>query len=304
MRHAVFTDTTNFLVIDRGDIIEIGGKQYQVIGNEREGRFGMEDPKFWVKRALDLETGEKKIIKLSFLESFDRTLAGVKIRCFRNPDKEGEILKLVKDHPHFMHGNSLRDTKNNNIRILDIVTGTDFYTYIESLDMDYHAYFHQLLPGIMKNIIKAFEAIRFLHINKLKHGDIRNDHLIIEQNTGNYVWIDFDYDYDTEENPWGLDLFGLGNILAYAVGKGFHDFYMIKREKACYGDLINFLEPEDFSIIHQWRLFNLKKVYPYIPITLNDILMHFSRGAEVFYETVEEIMEDLNICLYSFFETV
>lgn len=302
MNRTVFKDTSNFLLIDHGDVIEVGRKQYQVMGNAREGRFGMESPKFWVKRVIDQETGEAKIMKLSFLESFDRILAGVKIRCFRNPDKEGEILNLVKAHPNFMHGESLRDEKNNNIRILDIVHGTDFFTYIESLVGDYDAYFHQLLPGIIQNIVRAFEAISFLHDHHFKHGDIRNDHIIVEQETGNYVWIDFDYDYVTDQNPWGLDLFGLGNILVYAVGKGFHDFHQIKEKKDIYGDLIYHLEPEDFSIIHQWRLFNLKKLYPRIPGELNNVLMHFARQAEVFYESAGELIEDVNRCLYSFFE--
>ena len=42
-------------------------------------------------------------------------------------------------------------------------------------------------------------------------------------------------------------------------------------------------------------------MYPDIPSTLNDILMHFSRGANVYYEFVEEIIEDLNRCLYAVF---
>ena len=37
---------------------------------------------------------------------------------------------------------------------------------------------------------------------------------------------------------------------------------------------------------------NLRKLYPFIPVTLNSILMHFSTGAGVYYEAVEEIIED------------
>lgn len=298
---SVYTDTSDFFSIDQGDIIEIGRKRYKVTGHAREGRFGMDDPKFWVKRVIDLETGDKKIMKLSFLESFDRTLAGIKIKSFRNPDKEGAILRIVGGHPSFMQGESFRDIKNNSVRVLDIVHGPDFFSYMDSLDMSYAAYYQKLLPGILQKIVKAFEAIRFLHVHDFKHGDIRNDHIIIERDTGNYVWIDFDYDYDTSENPWGLDIFGLGNILLYAVGKGFHDLHLIKREKNFYGDLFQQLLPEDFSIIHKWRLINLRKLYPQIPVPLNNILMHFSYGAEVFYESVEEMIEDVNRCLYSFF---
>jgi len=35
-------------------------------------------------------------------------------------------------------------------------------------------------------------------------------------------------------------------------------------------------------------------MYPYIPNALNDILMHFSRSANVYYDFVEEIIQDLN----------
>ena len=122
MEERIVTDTTNFISIDYGDVILIDQKRYKVTGHEREGRFGMEDdPKFWVKKAVDLETGQKKIVKLSFFESFETSLGGIKITRFRNPDKEGNVLNLVKNHPYFMHGTVHRDSKGNNIRVLDIV---------------------------------------------------------------------------------------------------------------------------------------------------------------------------------------
>jgi hypothetical protein len=295
-------DTTDFYSIDYGDVVLVGGKRYTITGHEQERRFGIESPKFWVKRAVDLDTGKKKILKLSFLESFTITLGGVKIRCFRDPDKEEKILGLVKDHPHFMQGTAYRDTKGNNIRVLDIVRGQNFFVYIDSLTMGHETYFHQALPGILKKLVQAFEAIRFLHIHGHKHGDIRNDHVIIERDTGNYVWIDFDYDYEAGENPFGLDIFGLGNTLIYAIGKGFHTLHMIQNEPFIYKDLKDTLEPGDFSILDQWRFINLRKLYPYIPATLNDILMHFSRRADVYYELVEEVIEDLNRCIHAVFE--
>jgi hypothetical protein len=295
-------DTTDFYSIDYGDVVLVGGKRYTITGHEQERRFGIESPKFWVKRAVDLDTGKKKILKLSFLESFTITLGGVKIRCFRDPDKEEKILGLVKDHPHFMQGTAYRDTKGNNIRVLDIVRGQNFFVYIDSLTMGHESYFHQVLPGILKKLVQAFEAIRFLHIHGHKHGDIRNDHVIIERDTGNYVWIDFDYDYEAGENPFGLDIFGLGNTLIYAIGKGFHTLHMIQNEPFIYKDLKDTLEPGDFSILDQWRFINLRKLYPYIPATLNDILMHFSRRADVYYELVEEVIEDLNRCIHAVFE--
>ena len=238
----IVTDTSDFFTIDYGDILTIGENRFKIIGHAREKRFGVEDPKFWVKRAINLNTNKNQIIKLVYFEKFVTTLGGVKINCFRDPDKEGRILELVRNHPYFMQGRELRDEKRNSIRILDVIRGNDFYVYIESMNMDYETYFHEKLPIILKNLTKAFEAIRFLHINGFRHGDIRNDHMVIEKETGNYVWIDFDYDYEAPENPFSLDLFGLGNILLYAIGKGFHVLYNIIHDKKNYGDLKNDLE--------------------------------------------------------------
>lgn len=301
MAGKLFTDTSDFFAIDCGDKIQIGEKQYVVTGHERERRFGISDPKFWVKRAVDPDTGEKKLVKLTYLETFHTNLDGVKIRCFRDPDKEGKILALVKNHPYFMQGESFRDEKNNNIRVLDIIRGSNFFVYMDSLQMDHKTYFRTMLPGILKKLTEAFEAIRFLHLHGFRHGDIRNDHIIIEKATGNYVWIDFDYDYDAPENPFGLDIFGLGNILICAIGKGFHNLHTIDADTAVYGDLIDRLEPADFSILDKWRFINLRKFYPYIPQMLNDVLMHFSNGSELYYDSVGDIIKDLKRCLdYAF----
>jgi len=296
----VVTDTTDIFSIDYGDIIQVAEKRYQVTGHEREYRFGREDPKFWVKKTVDMETGEKKIIKLSFFESFETYFGGVKITCFRSPKKEAEILELVSDHPYFMHGTAYTDEKGNVLRVLDIVPGPNFLVYMDSFDIPYETYLTTILPDILKMLVRAFDSIRFLHSHGYKHGDIRNDHIIVDRNTGNYVWIDFDYDYDAPENPFGLDTFGLGNILINAIGKGFHTIHMIMHDPVKYQALQDDLDPGDFSIIYKWRFINLRKLYPEIPKPLNDVLMHFSRGANVYYEYAEEIIEDLNRCLYLF----
>lgn len=301
MKERIFTDTSNFFAIDYGDIIHVGGRRYLIKGHEREERFGLDEPKFWVKKAIDIETGERKILKLSFFESFETTIGHVKIPCFRHPDKEGRVLELVGNHPHFMHGVYFHDEKGNNVRVLDVVYGKNFYQYVNGIEMDHRQYFREMLPGILRKLVVLFESLRLLHENGLKHGDIRNDHVIMEERTGNYVWIDFDYDFDSVENPFSLDLMGLGNILLYAIGKGFHN--LREKDKSdgnpLYRDLIEKIEPEDFSIVHKWRFMNLKKLYPYIPGSLNDILAHFTLGSDIFYESVDEIVADLKTCMYS-----
>lgn len=289
----IFTDTGNFFAIDYGDIIEVNGNQYLIKGHEREDRFGLDEPKFWVKKAIDVTSGERKILKLSFFETFETSIGVVRIPCFRNPEKEGAVLKLVKDHPHFMHGKEFIDIKGNSVRVIDIVQGKNLYRHIETLDMDHKQYFYEIFPGILKNLIKAFESLRLLHVNGLRHGDVRNDHIIIENDTGNYVWIDFDYDYESMESPFSLDIMGLGNILLFTLGKGFHNLQEEDKGTLVYKELREIAEPEDFSILHKWRFMNLKKLYPYIPNGLNDILAHFTLGANIFYESVDEVVDDL-----------
>jgi hypothetical protein len=301
MRSEPVTDTTDFCSIDNGDEILINESRYKITGHAKENRFGLEDPKFWVKRAINVETGERKFIKLAYFESFDMTLGGVPIKCFRDPEKEGAILDLVTDHPYFMQGVSYLDSKGNNVRVIDVVHGKDFMAYIHAFRMQYDVYFRDILPGILQKILKAFEAVRFLHSYGYRHGDIRNDHLLVNSETGNLVWIDFDYDYMVNENPFSLDIFGLGNILAYAIGKGFHERYMLINDKHKYGDFAEKIVEDDFSFLDQTRFVNLRKLYPIIPATLNNILMHFSKGSEVFYETTDEIIEDLNRCLQAFY---
>ncbi len=287
-------DTTDFFSIDCGDEIQIGEKRYRITGHEKERRFGIEDPKFWVKRGVDVDTGERKIIKLAYFETFETSLGGVKIRCFRDPEKEGRILDLIRGHPLFMQGKAFKDIRDNNIRVLDIVAGPNFLVDMDRIRMDHQEYFFHRLPAVIEKLISAFEAILTLHRAGFRHGDIRNDHLIIEGGTGNYVWIDFDYDYHAPENPFSLDLFGMGNILVYAVGKGFHDLYMIVHDTQTYGSLIDHLTAGDFSILDKSRLLNMQKLYPYIPPSLNNVLMHFSRATEIYYEQVDELLEDLS----------
>jgi hypothetical protein len=53
------------------------------------------------------------------------------------------------------------------------------------------------------------------------------------------------------------------------------------------------LTDDDVNIVFHGRVANLKKIYPYIPETLNRVLMHFSNGANWFYDNTSQLLEDL-----------
>ncbi|WP_027185915.1 serine/threonine protein kinase [Desulfovibrio inopinatus] len=298
LRHCgrLLEDTTDFCNISYGDVIVLGDKHYLVLRDEAERRFGIEDPKFWVKRCRELETGERKILKLVFHETFDMKIGMFSIQCFRSPQKEARILELVHGDARFMQGVTVLDSKRNPVRVLDVVHGKQLDAIIEDMAIDHETYFHESLPGILEKFIEAVEAIRFLHVHREKHGDIRRDHLWVEYGTGIYRWIDFDYTFDFHENPFGLDLFGLGNILLFIVGKGEHSAVTLAQE---HGDIWREkkLTSDDFSIMFMHRLANLKKIFDYIPDRLSNVLLHFSAGANIFYDTVEEFLDDLRPCL-------
>ena len=50
---------------------------------------------------------------------------------------------------------------------------------------------------------------------------------------------------------------------------------------------------EDLSLVWQNRVANLRKVYPYIPKELNDILLYFSNNATIYYERADQMIADL-----------
>jgi hypothetical protein len=290
-RCRLVTDTTQFMEMEPGDVLEVAGKRYLLKGVEYEGRFGLDDePKHWVKRALDWEDGTAKIIKLVFHEEFDLPIGTIKVRCFRSPDKESRILELVKDHPNFMHGLGLRDLVGNNVRVLDRVPGRAINQILDAMRLNHEDYFARHLRGLLLGLVEACEAIAFLHAHGERHGDIRRDHLFLDNQSGLLRWIDFDYNFDFRENPFGLDLFGLGNVLCYVVGRGIPTLHELKKN---HDPALERLDTGDLSPVIPSRVFNLKKLFPYIPEALNRVLMHFSAAAPVFYESVPELLADL-----------
>ncbi|MGD8894230.1 MAG: serine/threonine protein kinase [Desulfobacterales bacterium] len=287
----IHTDTTDFFRVEYGDVVLLGARPYLIRHNAKEGRFGLDDEvKFWVKRAIDLNSGSPKIIKLVFYEKFIAHIGGIPFECYRSPRKEARILDLVADHKNFMKGYSIKDVKGNLVRVLDFIKGKPLSHYVADMDMDHQNYLYGRFPEILKHFVECIDAVRFLHNHGEKHGDIRRDHVLIDRDSGRYRWIDYDFNYRHRENIYGYDLFGLGNILVFLVGMG--DVLLLDLRKNDHPAL-SALREEDVNIVFNNRVANLKKIFPYIPESLNRVLMHFSKGANWFYENTNQLLDDL-----------
>ncbi|MFN3780818.1 MAG: protein kinase [Candidatus Kapaibacteriota bacterium] len=288
-RLKIHTDTTDWMRIVRGDIIRLSCGDYLVKGNMREPRFGIdEQPKYWVFSAIDLRDGSEKIVKTVFHEEFYAHIGILRIRCYRNPVKEGEVLRLVQGDYRFMQGFVCNDTMGNAVRVVDFIKGKSFFQYIPLIEKSHEEYFYEDLPSILWKLRESFLAIQYLHENKFCHGDIRNDHIIVESGTGNYRWIDFDLMQDVSD----FDLWSCGNILSYAVAKGLKTFDQVLKGSEFSDKVKLSLTPEDASAFYNYRIMNLKKLYPYIPIKLNNILLHFTIKPIGYYGSVKEFIED------------
>lgn len=287
----IITDTSDFFKVEYNDVVVLGGVPFWIKRCEKEGRFGLDDePKFWVRRAVELTTGATRILKLVFHEEFITMIAGVKMTCFRSPKKEARLLDLVGGHKNFMHGRWALDAAGNNVRILEFIRGPRFDDVVTGYGTDHHDYLHNYFPLVLGQFIELVEAIKFLHDQGEKHGDIRRDHIYWDDETQVNRWIDFDYNFQQGESLFSFDLQGLGNILIFLAGRGdvlVADLYHKQRA------LFDTLWGEDLSIAYKNRVANLKKIYPYIPESLNRILLHFSQGTNFFYETTDQMLEDL-----------
>jgi hypothetical protein len=285
----IVTDTTEFTNIWRGHVVRLADRFFLVVGDMKEGRFGIdEQPKFWVKKAIDLETGAEKILKLAFHEEFTIRIGLLRMRCYRDPIKEGDLLDMARGDARFMQGWTVEDARGNPVRVIDFIRGHSLYRYLRNLAMDHRTYFHTVLPDILTRLVDAFEAIVMVHARGHHHGDIRNDHLIIDAETGRLRWIDFDFCQDIPD----YDVWSLGNVLGFVIGKGEHTFHEVAagRQKVAVGEE---LTKQDASAFFKHRIMNLAKLFPWVPPRLNDILMHFSYETDVFYETAQDLLDDL-----------
>jgi hypothetical protein len=287
----VLTDTTDFFRVEYGNVLVLEGTPYVIRNYEREGRFTVdEEPKFWVRRAVDLTTGGVKIIKMVFSEGFTARVGGIAFECFRSAAKEGRVLELMRGHPHFMQGEVRTDDAGNPVRVIDFLRGGKFADHVVELGSDHEDYFFRHFPAVLDEYIGLLCAINTLHYRGERHGDIRRDHIIRRSATGANVWIDFDLDYLHRENKFGYDLFGLGNILGFVAGRGDVTVQeLVKQGSPVFGRL----RTEDMNIVFHHRVMNLAKVFPYIPKALNTVLLRFSEGADVFYDTTAQLLNDL-----------
>ena len=300
----VYDDTSAFMDLDSGDVILLEGEPYLISRNEIESGFGMDgDPKYWVKRTLNLETGETYIVKLVFFEEFLQKMGGFDVRFFRSPEKEAEVLDLVKSHLFYMHGTWTKDSADNNVRVIQFIRGPSLPQLISRIDRSFEQYVQKDLPQILQNLAPCLDSLSWLHSNNLVHGDVRWDHIIWDRENGRFRWIDFDYAYNFPENPFGADIFGIGKILANVIGYGPRFYHDVKNDRRL-SDRVSDLIQDDFSIVETNRLMNLKKLYPFIPERLNNILLHFSGHSEVFYESVTELTNDLREALAKDFSSV
>ena len=287
----IITDTSDFFRVDYDDVVALNDHPYLIRNYEREGRFGIdEQPKFWVRRAIDLADGSLKIMKMVFHEKFRAHVGSIVFDCVRSPRKEARILDLVRGNPSFMQGFSVEDAAGNIVRVIDYIHGTTMDHYISGLKKEHEEYFYTDFPSLLDVFIELVRGIRYLHDQGEKHGDIRRDHIIRDGRAGQYCWIDFDFNYWHRENMYGYDLFGLGNIVVFLAGRGDHTIQGLAADDH---PARSRLSNEDMNIFFRNRVVNLKKIFPYIPDELNNLLLHFSAGARAFYDDTSQLLDDL-----------
>jgi len=293
---AIFEDTSSYTAIGSGSVLRLEDSEYYVRGEMSEGRFGIDDqPKFWVKHAVDLSNGEAKIIKMIFHEEFSTTAAGIRIRCRRSAAKESAVLDLVRGHRRFMQGVTLRDPLGSEVRVIDFIRGKSLYNYVNDLEISHERYHAELFPGVMAEVVACIEAMAELHRRGQHHGDVRNDHILIERETGAYVWIDFDYQVNFSD----FDVWSMGNIVNFVVGMGVNTFYWVTRYPKSFPHLRGSIDGAGAVALFPNRIAELKLLYPYISADLNEILMRFSVEHDAPYETLDELARDLRsvLCL-------
>jgi len=288
-RVRILTDTSDCMRILRGHVVRIGGRDFVIEGNRHETRFGIGDqPKCSVFGALGLETGRDMILKTVFHEEFNVHIGVFRVRCYRSPQKEAHVLDVVLGDGRFMQGYTELDEAGNHVRIIEFIKGPSIFQRIHNSRRSHEAYYHEGLPGVPQHLTACLEAIEYLHDHGTCHGDIRHDHVIIDRETGRYRWIDFDLNQPVSD----FDVWSMGNILNYAVGRAINSFHVVPRSDKFYDAVRRSLHPADGSAFYGYRLINPEKLFPCLSQRLNDILMHFAIRPRGHYGTMDELLSD------------
>jgi hypothetical protein len=288
------SDTSDFVKIDYGDVIHVDNRWFLVTGYTKEGRFGIDDqPKLWVPKVYDLESDQRLILKLVFHENYQVRFGGIEVTCYRTPEKEAKVIELTRGNPLFMQGYSALDEVGNLVRILDIVQGKRLDQVVYRLTDNHREYFENHLHGLLIRFLESAAGIGWLHRNGLNHGDIRRDHLFVDREYGHFCWIDFDYDFYLPERPGAIDLIGLGSVLLFLVGQQTFRANTLLKDPNFGESVVATINSNDLALLGRDRIYNLRKIYHYIPKPLNDILLHFSAGTSVIYDEVDEFCDAL-----------
>jgi tRNA A-37 threonylcarbamoyl transferase component Bud32 len=283
----ILDDTTEFMGIDRGDVIRLGDELLLVRGVELEKRFGLTgEPKYWVKRAISLTTGRPQIVKLVFAEVFRARVGDREFLCRRSAEKEARVLELTRGDLDFMQGRAARDANGNLVRVLDVIRGQDLLTQLGSLEEPHEAYVRSTFPAVLARVVDALRAIARLHAAGLCHGDIRNDHLFVDADSGRLRWIDFDLDPGSPE----FDLWSVGNILHVVAARRVVRIRDVLDKRP---ELAGRVGPADASLFFPYRLMNLGALYPWLPQPFTEILRRFAVGDCPRYRTVDEVADEL-----------
>lgn len=288
-RPNMIKDTSDSMRITRGDILSIDGRDYVITGHKYETRFGIGDqPKYWVLGAYRLDNGQQKILKTVFHEDFHVHIGVFRVRCFRSPEKEAQVLEMVTGDHRFMQGYTTTDAGGNNVRVIDYIRGQSLFNLIYNIRKPHREYYFQDLPWILRKLLPSLEAIEHLHQHGLCHGDIRNDHIIMDADSGCFRWIDF----DLNQNVADFDVWSIGNVFNYAVAKGILSFKAVLGSDEFSDNVKNSLSRADSGAFYEYRVMNLQKIYPYISDRLARILKHFTIQPNAYYESMAQVIED------------
>jgi hypothetical protein len=116
---------------------------------------------------------------------------------------------------------------------------------------------------------------------------VRNDHLYAADGCDELKWIDFDLEQDFGD----YDVWSAGNVIAFCVGKDVITFEDARRIDP---DGAALLCEDDASLFFPNRVMNLARVFPWVPQRLNRVLMRFSTGSREYYESIGDIVRDLD----------